>query len=59
MGASLLASVAGTVSTVTSLAPQAQPEWDGLSTLWILVAAFLVFFMQAGFGMLEAGLVRT
>jgi Amt family ammonium transporter len=59
MGASVLASVAGTLTTVTALAPQAQPEWDGLSTLWILVAAFLVFFMQAGFGMLEAGLVRT
>ena len=59
MGASLLASVAGDVSTVSALGPQMQPEWDGLSTLWILIAAFLVFFMQAGFGMLEAGLVRT
>jgi Amt family ammonium transporter len=32
---------------------------DGLSTLWVLVAAILVFFMQAGFSVLEAGLVRT
>jgi hypothetical protein len=29
MGASVLASVAGTLTTVTALAPQAQPEWDG------------------------------
>lgn len=30
----------------------------GLDTLWVLLAAFLVFIMQAGFGMLEAGLIR-
>jgi Amt family ammonium transporter len=35
------------------------PKWNALDTLWILVAAVLVFFMQAGFGMVEAGLVRT
>ena len=28
----------------------------GLDTLWVLVAAALVFFMQAGFSLLEAGL---
>jgi Amt family ammonium transporter len=38
---------------------QADPIFNGLDTFWILFAAFLVFFMQAGFGMLEAGLVRT
>lgn len=31
----------------------------GLDTVWVLIAAFLVFFMQAGFGMLEAGLIRA
>ncbi|MBD3426686.1 MAG: ammonium transporter [Candidatus Omnitrophica bacterium] len=31
----------------------------GIDTLWVLIAAFLVFIMQAGFGMLEAGLIRT
>lgn len=31
----------------------------GVDTLWVLIAAFLVFLMQAGFGMLEAGLVRA
>src|SRR6478752_7830127 len=30
-----------------------------LNTLWVLVAAFLVFFMQAGFMALEAGFART
>ena len=59
MGASLLALTSIAVNTPSMLNLQVQPEWDGLSTLWVLVAAFLVFFMQAGFGMLEAGLVRT
>jgi len=31
----------------------------GLNTLWVLLAAFLVFFMQAGFGMVEAGFIRA
>lgn len=34
-------------------------SFNALNTMWILLAAFMVFFMQAGFGMLEAGLVRT
>ena len=31
----------------------------GLDTLWVLLGAFLVFFMQAGFGMVEAGFIRA
>ena len=27
--------------------------------LWLLLAAFLVFMMQAGFSMLESGMVRS
>ena len=34
-------------------------SFDGLDTLWVLIAAILVFFMQAGFAMLETGLVRA
>lgn len=30
----------------------------GLDTLWVSIAAFLVFFMNAGFGMLETGFCR-
>lgn len=33
--------------------------YDGLDTLWLIICSALVFFMQAGFGMVEAGLVRT
>ncbi len=31
----------------------------GLNTVWVLVAAFLVFWMQAGFALVEAGLTRA
>ncbi|KUO70275.1 MAG: ammonium transporter [Clostridia bacterium BRH_c25] len=30
-----------------------------LDTVWVLLAAFLVFFMQAGFAMVEAGFTRA
>jgi ammonium transporter, Amt family len=32
---------------------------SGLDTVWVLLGAFLVFFMQAGFGMVEAGFIRA
>lgn len=34
-------------------------EISNLDTVWMLLAAVLVFWMQAGFAMLEAGFVRT
>jgi Amt family ammonium transporter len=38
-----------------SLAKLAQ----SINTVWVLIAGFLVFFMQCGFGFLEAGFVRS
>jgi Amt family ammonium transporter len=32
---------------------------NATNTMWVLIAAFLVFFMQSGFMMLEAGFART
>lgn len=32
---------------------------QGMDTVWVLLAAFLVFFMQAGFGMVESGFIRA
>jgi Amt family ammonium transporter len=31
----------------------------GIDTIWVLFAAFLVFFMNLGFGMVESGLCRA
>jgi Amt family ammonium transporter len=30
-----------------------------LDTIWVLITAFLVFFMNLGFGMVESGLCRA
>ena len=35
------------------------PYVNAINTMWVLVTAFLVFFMQAGFMFLEAGFART
>jgi ammonium transporter, Amt family len=40
-------------------APVADNLISPLNTMWVLVAAFLVFFMQAGFMALEAGFARS
>ncbi len=31
----------------------------GINTVWVLITAFLVFFMQAGFALVEAGFTRS
>src|SRR3954467_8013527 len=40
-------------------AGQAADIINPINTMWVLIAAFMVFFMQAGFMMLEAGFART
>src|SRR5215470_8058370 len=35
------------------------PEVNAINTAWTLIAAFLVFAMQVGFVMLEAGFARS
>jgi len=51
------------VLTAASPADAAGPAPETLAaavdTVWVLLAAFLVFFMQAGFGMVEAGFIRA
>ena len=50
-------------TAVHAVAPSADPPIGDIvnatNTAWVLIAAFLVFFMQAGFMMLEAGFART
>lgn len=52
----LLSSVVFAEEAVVEVVYAPKVEVD---TLWVLIAAFLVFLMQAGFGMLEAGLIRA
>lgn len=49
----------GTVSLVFADEPTPASNAVAIDTVWVLVTAFLVFFMQAGFAMLEAGFVRA
>ena len=39
--------------------PTAESNAKAIDTVWMLIAAFLVFFMQAGFAMVEAGFTRA
>ncbi|MBX3081577.1 MAG: ammonium transporter [Anaerolineae bacterium] len=39
--------------------PTLESVTSSIDTVWLLVTAFLVFFMQAGFALLEAGFVST
>jgi Amt family ammonium transporter len=39
-------------------APAVDPLAISIDTTWVLVTAMLVFFMQAGFALLEAGMIR-
>jgi len=49
----------GTVGLVFAGEPTAASNAVAIDTIWVMVAAFLVFMMQAGFAMLEAGFVRA
>src|SRR5205823_10824676 len=48
-------------SVLYAQAPTAlpSPEINAINTMWTLIAAFLVFGMQVGFVMLEAGFARS
>lgn len=63
----LLAVLAGALGALALISTTSAQEVDeeladliaAIDTAWLLIAAFLVFFMQAGFAMLEAGFVRS
>ena len=46
-------------SVVAFAQDEASPEQVFLDNIWVLVAGCLVFFMQAGFALVEAGLTRA
>jgi ammonium transporter, Amt family len=54
----LFESAAG-ASSLAQTATEASDLVSPLNTVWVLIAAFLVFFMQAGFMALEAGFARS
>src|SRR5690554_6460278 len=61
----LTAAVIGGAGVMAYASPAAAQDAEGaasqvvLDNIWVLIAGILVFFMQAGFGLLEAGLTRA
>ncbi|ESA38574.1 ammonium transporter [Leptolyngbya sp. Heron Island J] len=43
----------------TNTIPLSNDFFSAINTIWMMIAALLVFFMNAGFAMLEAGICRT
>ena len=49
----------GIVVSADDDGPSAESNALGIDTMWTLIAAFMVFFMQPGFALLEAGFTRA
>lgn len=62
-GGEAVAATAETVKEVASAAPSVEElvaqVQNNLNIVWVCVAAFLVFFMQAGFALVESGFTRA
>ncbi len=59
MGMALLTAVAVVPVLAQDEPPSAEHLKVSIDTVWTLIAAFLVFFMQAGFAMVETGFTRA
>ena len=58
-GLAALAVLVMTTSLAFADEPTAASNKIAIDTIWTLIAAFLVFFMQAGFAMVETGFTRA
>jgi len=59
VGASMLVPSLATAQEMEKLLEQLGNAKVTMDTVWVLVTAFLVFFMNLGFAMVESGLCRT
>jgi len=55
----LIYTLVPTIAHAAGLKDGPTPEINAINTMWTLLAAFLVFCMQVGFEMLEAGFARS
>ena len=51
--------LAGVATDVKAAAGAAKDVTEAVNIMWMLIAGFLVFFMQAGFALVETGFTRT
>ena len=47
------------IMPLAAIVEEAKDYVNGLDTLWVLLGAMLVFWMQPGFALVEAGLTRS
>ncbi len=59
IGLLMVVLLGGTVGLAFAGEPTAKSNAVAIDTVWVMITAFLVFIMQAGFAMLEAGFVRA
>jgi Amt family ammonium transporter len=59
LGLLVMLGVIGLSSIAFAADATAESNAIAIDTIWTLIAAFLVFFMQAGFAMVEAGFTRA
>jgi Amt family ammonium transporter len=57
-GLALLLSMCG-IASAQSDGPTAKDLGESINIMWMLIAGFLVFFMQAGFALVETGFTRA
>ncbi|MHC4870636.1 MAG: ammonium transporter [Planctomycetota bacterium] len=55
----ILLCCSGSVDAAEEAALKADAVQGNLNTVWVCIAAFLVFFMQAGFALVESGFTRA
>ena len=48
-----------TLDIVTPVVEESKDYVNGLDTMWVLLGAILVFWMQPGFALVEAGLTQS
>ena len=59
MGHDMITTTLSTIMPLAAVAEEAKDYVNGLDTLWVLLGAMLVFWMQPGFALVEAGMTRS
>ena len=55
----MITTTLSTIMPLAAVAEEAKDYVNGLDTLWVLLGAMLVFWMQPGFALVEAGMTRS
>jgi ammonium transporter, Amt family len=59
LGSAAFMLVISGIASAQGSSPEVKDLGDSINIMWMLIAGFLVFFMQAGFAMVETGFTRA